>query len=672
MTLLGLSLPDQTLRSVRRPLVYSLTVVSVLLTLYLIREEPLQWVQLSAPHTTSGPSTSLEESLAMVEHQGILYDPFRPKTSSQLVKDFRIRPIRAHSLISDECLDHWVSTSVWDGPCAVLAVDEAAIDIIWTWTNGSDPFHEHTRSRYIGETGHHPKNARFREHDELRFSLRSAMLATSAWKNSAWHVITPDVEDPQDGSKRLGLLPQWVNTNTSAQRVGDRAPITFHHDSQLFRYARTGRQEYDPEEVEEWRAKVLPTFNSHAIEAQFSNLDPKVVSENIITTNDDQYLLIPMPPSAFHSPLYGPVLRLDRGIKVGGDDKATADGGGEWLSLGWTAHQLNQRFGTRQRSYVVHDARSFSLPLMHEVSLAFADQFTYTALSRFRGMHNTPPEVEINTIFISTHWIIERHREALLWSWVVAKWGGRDGTLTAEKKKQMWLEMGGVVGEDVLSVTTPTMKTTRERVTSNFENANLQSPASPSRSEVGDTEYSWTSHDGHQVPYSLQRTISRELCLGSASERAWDRFLDLAQRNIGCGDAILTMLKTTSQSLGLEVFLPPASTPMRYPGVEEPLTLPLVLPNEPLALPVNPRAWAVRLIHRYSYALGSSPTKFFGITTLRGAKSQMKGVDAQTDLAFLCINDDMPERDEDQRDMDQLYRSYLRTKLPVALDCETD
>lgn len=227
----GLTLADKRLRPVRRPLVIALTVISVLLTLHVLRAEPLRWVRLSGPKLASDPSRSTikQHELAIVQQQDNLYNSFPRPTTTQLIKDLGIRPIKAHQAISDECLDHWVSNSVWDGPCTAQTVEESVIDIVWTWVNGSDPLHEQTRGHYIQETGHHPKNARFREHDELRASLRSATHATGKWRKNAWHIITPDVENPDDSNQRLGLLPQWANTEVTPNRVGDRAPIVFHH-----------------------------------------------------------------------------------------------------------------------------------------------------------------------------------------------------------------------------------------------------------------------------------------------------------------------------------------------------------------------------------------------------------------------------------------------------------
>ncbi len=201
--------------------------------------------------------------------------------------------------------------------------------------------------------------------------------------------------------------------------------------------------------------------------------------------------MLPAPTSAFHSPLYGPVFRLEMDNQVTGDDSRKADGNGEWRSLGWSAHLLSkalfytrrkvftflvdQRFGTRTRAYVSHNARALSLPLMHEASLAFGKEFAATPLSTFRGSGG----FEVNTVFLCTHWVIERKREALLWSWIVGKWGG---VLDKERKEGMWRELGGSLGFRKT-------RTSVDEVDAQFTLAGIRSPRVRDRNVEMFTEY---------------------------------------------------------------------------------------------------------------------------------------------------------------------------------------
>jgi hypothetical protein len=123
----------------------------------------------------------------------------------------------------------------------------------------------------------------------------------------------------------------------------------------------------------------------------------------------------------------------------------------------------------------MHNARAFSLPLLHEASLAFGQYFSATPLSHFRGSIDTPPDLEVNMMFLGSHFVIERHREALLWSWIVAKWGSTNGMLDTADKAKMWEELGGT--SDHLRALWPG-RTSRTDVTQNMHKAGIREPFS--------------------------------------------------------------------------------------------------------------------------------------------------------------------------------------------------
>jgi hypothetical protein len=76
----------------------------------------------------------------------------------------------------------------------------------------------------------------YREHDELRYSLRS-VLQHFGRHTSNFHLLTTDVGS-NDGS-RYGILPQWLDFNSSSTRKLDSwhdggVNLTFVHHSQVF------------------------------------------------------------------------------------------------------------------------------------------------------------------------------------------------------------------------------------------------------------------------------------------------------------------------------------------------------------------------------------------------------------------------------------------------------
>ncbi|KAJ6576158.1 hypothetical protein DFH09DRAFT_1150528 [Mycena vulgaris] len=627
-------------------------------------------------------------------HTPAVYHPFNLPSSHAAIADTLIRAISSQATVSDECVDQWIARGIW-GPCKV---EESRIDLVYTWVNGSDPRHYAARKKALANLtwarGTQPKEARFREHDELRYSLRSIRKATASWKYTAVHLVTADVnpEDPEIPDTRLGLVPQWLNMDFVPSRsVDGPPPVYLHHDSQLFRL--TGSP--TSEQVSAWRNKTLPTFNSHAIESQLPNLDADLVSENIITLNDDNFMMLDLPPSAYHSPLYGPVFLFQTDRFIISDDTGTLDGSSELRSLAWSNHLLDQRFGARRRPYVMHNARAFSLPLLHEASLAFAPYFSATPLSPFRGVVTTPPDLEVNMMFLASHFVVERHREALLYAWIVAKWGGAsaDGVLRAPDKDAMWAELGGNVDGERLSARWPE-RASRVEVAHHMNQAGIREPFADSNTPQPRIQYAFVSGDGYVHTYlpivedtpsmmhvpdlaviskAIACEMSRAECLGFNPEPAWDLFKRALVDQPACGDCFISALVRASGRRGLDIFLPAATNTTTSSPDAPPPTLPLILPATAPPLPKNPRMFAARLIYRYSFALGVSRTHFIMLRSALHGRRELKRVDANPDIALLCINDDLPEDDyflSSVTDADRLLREWFDQRWPEKMECE--
>ncbi|KAF7325942.1 hypothetical protein MKEN_00445100 [Mycena kentingensis (nom. inval.)] len=660
---------------------------------------------ISLANSTSKPNPPYPAYPPTAAHVGsTTYHPFLAPTAAQALADPRIQPIRAQAALSDACLDRWVSSGQWGEPCMRAMVNESRIDLVYVWVNGSDVLHQQARKALLEKTHYRTKEARFREHDELRFSLRAARAATQTWPNSTWHIITADVPDPspgplrgdepatvvvdldtalararsvetsdtsegESGGRRLGLVPQWLDIECAyhGESGGDESerqpPIRLQHDTQLFRLTTEPGVEAKSKDAEEWLKTILPSFNSHAVESALPQLDSALVSDEIVALNDDQFILLPLPPSAFHTTLYGPVFRVDPNLLVGGSSDGGADGNGEWRSLGWSAHLLNQRFGTRKRPYMQHNARAMSLPLMHEAALAFGSYFAKTPLSQFRGSHKVAGEFEVNTIFQTTHFVLERHREALLYSWVVLKWDGdRDG---------MWRDLGGKDGADVVEFGKRAERTTGDDVELNLLMAGVAPPKAIDDQVQGDTTYTWTSMDGFSAKFNALitlTTVQRSSCFGSSSESSWDLFRRLLTVDIDCGDQIISALIHKHKS-GLGAFLPPpaSSPPSAQP---DPLTLPLILPILPPPLPSNPRTFAVRLLQRYAHVFGDSPTRFLPLQSARMAENSLRETDAQRATALLCLNDDLGSSPLAVSAADKVLHEWFKKRWPEKLRCE--
>ena len=157
-----------------------------------------------------------------------------------------------------------------------------AVDAVYTWVNGSDPAwqeakkkrHLHFMAKLTGKSltdvemdmrrekgGGSNGDNRYREHDELVFSLRSLM------KNAPWirhiHLVVYD-----------GQRPSWLKEDLRDSKI----KIVSH--SEIFT---------NPDH--------LPVFSSRAIESQLNNIPG--LSDYFLYFNDDFFLGQPVEPSDF-------------------------------------------------------------------------------------------------------------------------------------------------------------------------------------------------------------------------------------------------------------------------------------------------------------------------------------------------------------------------------------
>lgn len=95
----------------------------------------------------------------------------------------------------------------------------------------------------------------------------------------------------------------------------------------------------------------------------------------------------------------------------------------------------------RTLPYITHHPRSLWLPLLREAALTFPSAFSDTALGRFRSMKNGP--IPVQPVFLASWYVVQRHREALLWSWAVAKWGGIEEQMGSLQRDGMWDDIVG-------------------------------------------------------------------------------------------------------------------------------------------------------------------------------------------------------------------------------------
>jgi hypothetical protein len=347
-------------------------------------------------------------------------------------------------------------------------------------------------------------------------------------------------------------------------------------------------------------------------------------------------------------------------VQVSSSPKGTsrADPDGEWPSLEYANWLLDQRFGARKRPYMAHFVKTYSTPLLQEMAGIWGEELTdvsschsscsvlltwilfKSAAVRFRGAGRG---TALGLAFFASNYIIERHREALLWSFLAAR-SDRDGsgTYSTTERRTLLAEIGFTYEQSdtfLLAVPEP-IRLPNDEVEDALINAGLGAPLS--------TRYSFTSHgSGYAYAWLGGMPVLRQSGSYNVANKkkppannAWPHYrpgdhkdnqiactlnlLDcfgdifMAQEGSGvsvqdilkrisfekplCGDCIISSLLGASGQKGLSAFLPQPS--------------PITQPSKRIALSMS-KTWrdaqydtsggrtrAISLLQRYSYVLG--------------------------------------------------------------------
>lgn len=594
------------------------------------------------------------------------------QTSDPVATTRQPMSVRAYEAMSDDCVEEWVVHHVWGSRCSGTDLTEGLkVDGVWAWVNGSDPLQIASRRQYRpSENMKMDPTHRYVEHNELRYSMRSALASLGTNVMQRMHILASAYHLPnRSDSDMAGQVPSWLDKDAAI--IGNKS-VLLHHDANFFKPGVGDGIELSEEDISDWRKAVIPSFSSLAEESQIHNID-NTSSDQLIYYNDDFLTMRRLAVSDFTTPLFGPVIRTftrmtSMYVPAENTFYRYTNPTGEEPGIKRAAWVLGQRFGLRPYYYITHHPRSLSLPLLLEAAQTFPDAFTNTALSRFRAQRDVPPQIQ--AVFLGSWYVVERHREALLWSWAVAKWGGKDGILTSTEKTLMWEELAGKPSPSSygLKIGVP-VRVPIERMDA-FAKSDMDVPTS--------TEYSFSSKDGYALSYvnsmwfwnrprhgypdlsrglaqsevttgSTKKTkfikspkhraaqmcaIVHSECFGSldADETASDFFKRIAFENPKCGDCIIPALIDASGVTGIHKFLPRHSSEPIYEDDDEgpartvpphlPLTSTWKTTNFSISDVIQPdtvgpsmtlRTWCGRLIQRYSYVLGSTGSEFFKV-----------------------------------------------------------
>lgn len=246
--------------------------------------------------------------------------------------------------------------------CPIDSVCSFDIDVVYTWVDHTDEawraaLAEH---RNLDEVAWE----RFRSNDELKYSLRSV------------HQFCPWV-------RRIFVLtncrpPEWLKPHPR---------ITWVDHADVFP---------SPE-------ACLPTFNSHAIEANLMRIDG--LSEHFIYMNDDVFIGVPCPKDTFFLSNGQSISYLERYGMIHG---AVDDERPDHMNAAINGQRLiEDAFGVSPTQLHAHTPHALRKSVLFEMEQVFADAFERVRRSRFRSTD------DVSVVSFLYHHYAYQKREAL-------------------------------------------------------------------------------------------------------------------------------------------------------------------------------------------------------------------------------------------------------------------
>lgn len=324
------------------------------------------------------------------------------------------------------------------------------IDIVYLFVNASSPYFAAAKAAKAVEEGLgwiSGDQKRYRDNGELRGAMRSGALALGDRVRRV-HLLSGsfdfdgEVELPSEeilATKglenvthwRMAQVPHWLDWD-------NRDKLHYHTHDDVYRLPRDddGSLHAALSGIDEkrWRSTALPTFNSFEIESRIGWMQG--LSDNFVFSNDDMFLRHEQAVADFVHPILGNVVRAEPGFMVDPKlDPKLKSTSGEWGGLGNAATLIAGRFPSRPREYILHMPKGLSRSIAHEASVMFAQQLTTASTRTFR--ESTRGRADVEFAWLMTHLQIERWREALLWSFIVARVGGENGEWGPEARDEL-------------------------------------------------------------------------------------------------------------------------------------------------------------------------------------------------------------------------------------------
>lgn len=333
----------------------------------------------------------------------------------------------------------------------------------------------------------------------------------------------------------------------------------------------------------------------------------------------------PHAASDLYSPLFGPTMGFKDNAynTLKPPTQADAERFGEKPFLIYTSWLLNRRFGARKRKGQVHFGHSLSRSIAKEAITSFPRPALRSAYQRFRGETG----FQLYSWYVMFHYTMERHREALLWSYIMLRSDANDdGYLDWNERRKILREVAEGMSNDA-----PELFRSRiyYRVGESLQKAGLQPPKV-------NTEILWTAMDGPIMIKGLEcDAFDTEDCLAPgfsmpasdatarnpvfSSAVIFDR---VARETPRCGDCLIKILLNRRRS-GLGPLLPHA--------VKKP----------------KQREIVVKALVKYQYTIVQPDASFYMVTDAEQVEHSLLKpyLKHGKKVGQICLNDDVATND---------------------------
>jgi len=350
--------------------------------------------------------------------------------------------------------------------------------------------------------------------------------------------------------------------------------------------------------------------------------------------------------SDLYSPLFGPTM----GFKLYGYNQVIpptiidAVRFGEKPYLIYTSWLLNRRFGNRRRAGPAHFGHSLSRNVTKEALSSFPGPMFSTSVQRFRREEG----FQLYTWYTAFHYTVERHREALLWSYIMQK-SDRDGD-----GYMTWSERTTILQDIAKGIAVESENSTRDKI---YEEVPTLLRENGLEAPKVNQQILWTSLDGPVMIRDLDCSeFDADQCLapGFASSvpdqnyanplfSAATIFDRVSRQEPRCGDCLLKLLLNQVKR-GVEPLLP---------NVRE----------------HDKRETVIKALKKYQYTIIEPDARFVMIENAEQAQNTLVDdiLGGSKSYGQVCLNDDVLTDDPEViSKVQNVVTSFLHSMQPDA------